>query len=99
MLVVDGRATFGVNLPFTALIAQTGDLSMRYLKVGTLQGRFDNGRFAGTLQSGTDPACRWNVSMERVEEPPAVPSVRPEPVDVQPDRGPDWVTAPGSPVP
>ena len=84
MLVRDGRATFGVNLPFTGLVGPDGSVLLRYVHVGSLDGRFADGRFEGTLAADDDPGCRWAVGMAKViVGVPPFTGVRPEPVDAQ----------------
>ena len=87
MLVVDGRATFGTNLPFTGLVAPDGGIEMRYGDLGTLAGRFAGATFSGILSAGADPANRWSVRLQRVVVAPPVEDPRPMQVDMQPHIG------------
>ena len=78
MLVANGHATLGVNLPFEGNVQPDGQIAMRYLNVGWINGRFGGGAFAGVLQAGRAGACRWAVGLAQV-----VP-VRPSPTAEQP---------------
>ncbi len=72
MLVANGHATFGVNLPFEGNVAPDGHVAMRYLSVGWINGRFADDAFAGVLLAGKAGACRWAVGLAK--EVPQRPS-------------------------
>ncbi|MBV9747173.1 MAG: hypothetical protein JO157_00010 [Acetobacteraceae bacterium] len=66
MLVANGHATLGVNLPFEGTVEPDGFVAMHYLNVGTINGRFAGGAFAGVLRAGEARACRWAVGLAKV---------------------------------
>jgi len=75
MLVVDGAASFGVNLPFRGTVAADGSLDMPYLDLGRVTGRFGDGAFLGELRAGPGLRCRWTVRLMRTALPsPADPA-------------------------
>ena len=82
MLVTNGHATFGVNLPFEGNVEPDGHVAMRYLNVGWINGRFAGDAFAGVLEAGTAGACRWAVGLAKV-------------VPVRPSSGAEQPLAPG----
>ena len=72
MLVANGHATLGVNLPFEGNVEPDGHIAMRYLNVGWINGRFADDAFAGVLQAGSAGACRWAVGLAKMvpQRPP-----------------------------
>jgi hypothetical protein len=70
MLVANGHATLGVNLPFEGNVAPGGRLVLRYLNVGQIDGRFADGAFAGVLETGAALPCRWAVGLAKHTPPP-----------------------------
>ena len=77
MLVTNGHATLGVNLPFEGNVAPDGHIVMRYLNVGWINGRFAHDAFAGVLRAGNAGACRWAVGLAKmVPERPPPPAER-----------------------
>ena len=73
MLVANGHATLGVNLPFEGNVAPDGRLALRYLNVGQVDGRFADGAFAGVLTTVAAGPCRWAVGLARHTPPPLSP--------------------------
>jgi hypothetical protein len=67
MLVANGHATFGVNLPFEGNVEPNGSVTMRYLNLGQVNGRFADGAFAGVLRTGGAGSCRWAVELAKAE--------------------------------
>lgn len=68
MLVENGHATFGVNAPLRGDVAPGGAVTLRYLDVGQVDGRFAGGTFAGLLRTGGSrgaPPCRWAVGLAK----------------------------------
>ena len=96
MLVLDGNVAFGVNLPFSGVVARDGMVALHDGEFGALAGQFADAGFLGTLAAG--PGCRWLVRLHRVDEPLPPDPVQPQPVDTQPATGPAAV-GPAGPQP
>ena len=78
MLVANGHATLGVNLPFEGDVAPDGHLVLHYLDVGRVDGRFADGAFAGVLRTGAAGPCRWAVGLaKQTPLPPSRPAEQP----------------------
>ena len=67
MLVSNGHASLGVNVPFEGQVEPDGHVAMTYLAVGDVHGRFLDDAFAGVLRTGSGLACRWAVGLARLQ--------------------------------
>ena len=77
MLVANGHATLGVNLPFEGDVAPDGRLVLHYLNVGQVDGRFADDAFAGVLRTGAAGPCRWAVGLAKHAPAPSRPAEQP----------------------
>lgn len=96
MLVANGHATFGVNLPFEGNVAPDGHVATRCLNVGWINGRFGDRAFAGVLRAARERACRWAVGLAKVVPMGKAPAAAGLPADPFTAHPPTGACAPAS---